>query len=366
MTVPDFLELATRLQVIWPSVAAQDQQHVDEGKLTAELLHSRYGPIIERKEREEVDRQRRAAEAEARRLEREAEEAARIEKLRLDAAEKAESIAQSAYRKEKSNLSEATPEYLQQELLASKASALSAQAGDATECAVREDVVEFLSSIKTHESLLAKHSETTAELAQAIADIQEAKVEIQKDLDLTLPDLDAAFKGLSALRKVDVHEIRALRRPPDGIVLALEALCIMFQVSPIKVRDPNSGAKIDDYLDPSRRLICDGRLLQDMLVYDKDNIPQAVIHKIQRLIDRDDFNPEALHRVSLFAASICMWVRAMYSYHWVSQKLAPQKKLLHELEQVPEQLHFLAEAFLACAKTWAERLKHETGRCQAC
>ena len=47
---------------------------------------------------------------------------------------------------------------------------------------------------------------------------------------------DAAVASLKSLNKGDVVEVRALQRPPLGVKLVIEAICIMKEVKPKKVR----------------------------------------------------------------------------------------------------------------------------------
>ena len=46
---------------------------------------------------------------------------------------------------------------------------------------------------------------------------------------------DAAVASLKSLNKGDVVEVRALQRPPLGVKLVIEAVCIMKEVKPKKV-----------------------------------------------------------------------------------------------------------------------------------
>ena len=48
--------------------------------------------------------------------------------------------------------------------------------------------------------------------------------------------------SLKSLNKGDVVEVRALQRPPLGVKLVIEAICIMKEVKPKKVSRPLSFA----------------------------------------------------------------------------------------------------------------------------
>lgn len=36
-------------------------------------------------------------------------------------------------------------------------------------------------------------------------------------------------------------------KPPNGVKLVMEALCLMFGIKPEKVKDAETGKKVDDY-----------------------------------------------------------------------------------------------------------------------
>eukprot|EP00959_Pyramimonas_sp_CCMP1952_P115431 2413118-Pyramimonas_sp.AAC.2 len=76
------------------------------------------------------------------------------------------------------------------------------------------------------------------------------------------------------------------------------------------------GAKVADYWEASTKLLADPTgFLDSLMTYDKENIPADVIKKISPYIDREDFTPEAISKVSKACTSICMWARAMHTYY---------------------------------------------------
>jgi len=58
------------------------------------------------------------------------------------------------------------------------------------------------------------------------------------------------------------------------------------------------GTKIDDYTESARTLLSDpGKFLDMLFTYDKENIPEAVIQKIEPYINNDKFTPAAIAQV---------------------------------------------------------------------
>ncbi|XP_078481026.1 dynein axonemal heavy chain 1-like isoform X3 [Ciona intestinalis] len=166
-----------------------------------------------------------------------------------------------------------------------------------------------------------------AETSQAIAE------DAQRDLDEALPALEAALASLKSLNKNDVTEVRAMMRPPAGVRMVIEAVCIMQSVKAKKVAGEKIGTKVDDYWEPGKALLQDpGKFLDSLFKYDKDNIPETAITKIQPYIDNEDFMPAAIAKVSKACTSICQWVRAMHKYHHVAKAVAPKRAALAQAQ----------------------------------
>ena len=64
------------------------------------------------------------------------------------------------------------------------------------------------------------------------------------------------------------------------------------------------------------------------MTYDKDNIEDHVVAKIEPYIVMEEFTPEAVQKVSKACTSICMWVRAMHKYHHVAKAVEPKRAAL--------------------------------------
>ncbi|KAK2534504.1 hypothetical protein Q9966_007154 [Columba livia] len=131
-----------------------------------------------------------------------------------------------------------------------------------------------------------------------------------------------------------VLKVRAMQRPPPGVKLVIEAVCIMKEVKPKKVPGEKLGTKVDDYWEPGRGLLQDpGKFLDNLFKYDKDNIPETVISAIQPYIDNPEFQPAAIAKVSKACTSICQWVRAMHKYHFVAKAVEPKRRAWQEAEE---------------------------------
>jgi dynein heavy chain len=96
----------------------------------------------------------------------------------------------------------------------------------------------------------------------------------------------------------------------------------MFEVKPVKVAAADGKGKEDNYWEAAKKeLLVDPRLLERMMNYDKDNIPDAVITKVMPLYNDPEFDPERIKKASLAAMGICKWVRAMVVYNGVAKEV---------------------------------------------
>ena len=88
-----------------------------------------------------------------------------------------------------------------------------------------------------------------------------------------MPILEAAIAALDTLTPAEISEIKAMRNPPRGVKLVMEALCVVKKVGPVKVADPSGNGKTTlDYWQPTLKFILsDPKLLRSLVEYDKDN-----------------------------------------------------------------------------------------------
>ncbi|KAI8903374.1 dynein heavy chain, N-terminal region 2-domain-containing protein [Gorgonomyces haynaldii] len=161
------------------------------------------------------------------------------------------------------------------------------------------------------------------------------KDDCEAQLAEAIPALNAALAALNTLKPADITVLKSMKSPPSGVKLVMEAVCVMKDIKPVKIPDPaGSGKKIEDYWGPSKTLMSDMKFLESLKVYDKDNIPPAIMKVIRsKYIDNPEFDPEIIKSASSAAEGLCRWVRAMESYDRVAKVVAPKKEALAEAEK---------------------------------
>ena len=200
-----------------------------------------------------------------------------------------------------------------------------------------EEVEETLKVVdKETEQAEAKRAVVEKEEAVANVKAQAAKAikdECEAELAEAIPLLEAAISALNTLTKNDITLVKSMKNPPVAIKTVMETVCIMLEVKPKRINDPNNPVKkIDDYWSPSQGLLGDSTFLATLQKYDKDNIKPAIITKIRPFLDREDFQPENVKKAAKAAYGLCQWVRAMEAYDRVAKVVAPKKQKLAESE----------------------------------
>ena len=90
-------------------------------------------------------------------------------------------------------------------------------------------------------------------------------------------------------------------RPDASFQALMQACCIMFEEKPKMVDDPaRPGKKAASFWEPAKRLLNDPTKFLDSLInFDKENIKEATIQKIEPYIAMEEFTTEAVARVRL-------------------------------------------------------------------
>uniref|UniRef100_A0A1A9WZZ0 Dynein axonemal heavy chain 7 n=1 Tax=Glossina brevipalpis TaxID=37001 RepID=A0A1A9WZZ0_9MUSC len=230
------------------------------------------------------------------------------------------------------------------------------------------------SKVAAEQRELVKQDEAAAKEQAAIA--MAIKEECDAKLGEALPILNMALAALNTLTSADIAVVKTMKSPPIGVRIVMEAVCILKDLKPEKVPNPSGVGTIEDYWGPSKRVLSDIKFLDSLLNFDKDNIPVAVMEKLQkRILNNENFDPDKVKSASTACEGLCRWVLALAKYDVVAKVVAPKKIALAKAEQtyqiaqklLGEKLAQLArvEANLAAIQRILEQQLREYGTLQA-
>ncbi|KAK7101371.1 hypothetical protein V1264_019760 [Littorina saxatilis] len=166
------------------------------------------------------------------------------------------------------------------------------------------------------------------------ADSTALKDECEMELAEAMPALEAALAALDTLKPADITIVKSMKSPPGGVKLVMAAVCVMKDIKPEKIPDPNNpGSKMLDYWGNAKRMLSDFSFLTSLREYDKDNIPEHVMAKIRKeFMTNPDFDPAKVAKASSAAEGLCKWIMAMEMYDRIAKVVAPKKVKLEEAE----------------------------------
>jgi len=180
-----------------------------------------------------------------------------------------------------------------------------------------------------------------------------------------LPALDVALECLRKLKLGHLQEIKAFAKPPAGVKLTMEAVCVMFGIAPITKRDPNrQGSYIHDYWKASQKLLADPVAMLARMFKLTDETLVGTIETMAAIgpyVRMPAFDPDVIKKASLACEAMCLWVRAMYKHH-LSKALVAEPKVTTQ-EQTLGQHKATAEEMCSflCASLLLSRLRSERG-----
>ena len=175
---------------------------------------------------------------------------------------------------------------------------------------------------------LEKQTEDAAEIEKTTA-VEEAaakkifdevsgiKSDCEKVLSEAMPALKKALGALDTLDKGDIGEMKNYAKPPEDLVLVMDAVCVLL--------DKKTG------WDEAKKLMANPNgFIETLKAYDKDNIPAKTLKKLKKYIENPAFEPDLIAKKSVAGKSICMFCCAMDKYAEVKKIVEPKEAKLKE------------------------------------
>jgi dynein heavy chain len=167
---------------------------------------------------------------------------------------------------------------------------------------------------------IGKEKEETLQLA-AEADAELKKAE---------PALLAAQAAIEMLDKKYIAEIKSFNTPPPDVATVMNAVMIVLGKEPSWV--------------VAKKELADSNFIKKVMDFDKENISQVILKKIEKYTRMDNFKPEHVTKISLAAGALCSWVRSLEDYSKALKVVAPKRaKKAYAEEQLRKKMAILEE-----------------------
>ena len=143
------------------------------------------------------------------------------------------------------------------------------------------------------------------EEAKALAD------DAQKDLAKAMPAMEAAVDALDKLDKQAMAEVKVYPKPPEMVMKTMAAVMTVME-------KPTTWAQAKQELN-------DVNFLNKLKNFDKENISNATLKKIEKFTNDEHFTPSSVVKVSSAAGALCQWVHAMKTFSDVYREVEPKR-----------------------------------------
>ena len=169
------------------------------------------------------------------------------------------------------------------------------------------------------------------EALQAAADVSALIEEMTEDLHSRV--LTDAHNQLQSLSRMDVGEVKMLKKMPRQLEQVLAAVCILLGIKPVKIRSADDPTrKMSSYTDPARKLMSDPHFLSRLMDFDETRVAPQTLDALGSYIDDEDFMPDNLMKSSRLGGALCTWVRSIHVCAQQARALQPQRERLAQME----------------------------------
>lgn len=168
------------------------------------------------------------------------------------------------------------------------------------------------------------------------AEVSKIKGDADADLAVALPALENAVKKVKEINVNDFYELKAVNTPGPTIVACFQVVCFLLLKND-KPKKPNDPKKIpydpDGWFELSKQKLLSEpkKFLNDMINYDKDNIPDTLIAKIKPLMEKEELSEKKVTSASGALVAVRVWILAMITYHEVLKIVNPKKAIAAEM-----------------------------------
>ncbi|KAJ3019014.1 UNVERIFIED_CONTAM: hypothetical protein HDU68_010891 [Siphonaria sp. JEL0065] len=158
------------------------------------------------------------------------------------------------------------------------------------------------------------------EIAKQSILIEERSAIVKRDLANCEPMVAEAQQSVSAIKKQQLTEVRAMGNPPETVKLAMESVCILL------------GAKIVDWKSV-QAIIRKDDFIASIVNYSTDKMTKRIRDEITKnYLSNPKFNFETVNHASVACGPLVKWVIAQVNYSSILDSVGPLRAEVQELE----------------------------------
>ena len=140
---------------------------------------------------------------------------------------------------------------------------------------------------------------------------------------------------MKELKKDDLTFIGSIKKPTPTVVLGMEVSCHMMDLKPKKANIGRVDGDTNGYFDMARSNLLNNTnaFMASMINYDKENIPESTVKKVNAILNSDEFSIEKVRSAAVALVAIQKWASAMMSYHHLLKTVNPKRQKVAEMNE---------------------------------
>ena len=160
------------------------------------------------------------------------------------------------------------------------------------------------------------------ELLLESQEAEELEKECRESLDKAIPDMEEAIEALKKLSKLDLSELKTMRKPPKAIRLLMSAVCIVINEDPTRVKTKDGQNYVDDYWPTAtgKRVLGNPKLLDILTSFGQmeDQLDPESMAKAEEVLQNPDFDYKNIARASMAGKGISLFHNLYRFIHLVN------------------------------------------------
>lgn len=127
----------------------------------------------------------------------------------------------------------------------------------------------------------------------------------------------------------------SIKKPTPAVVLGMEISCYMMGLKAKKTNVGKVDGDTNGYFDLARSNLLNnpGAFMQKMVDFDKENIPESTVKRVNAILNSEEFTLEKVKTASQALVAIHKWVSAMMQYHELLKIVNPKRLKVAEMNE---------------------------------
>jgi len=159
------------------------------------------------------------------------------------------------------------------------------------------------------------------EVSVQALEVKSIKDEVELELEEARPAMEEAKGALEVLNDDDLNEVKSFPKPPEAVVMTLEAILTYF-------KEPKTDWAA------AKKIMGDKNFKEKLKNFEVEKLTNKTLEKVRKIIRKKQFDPDDIARKAKAAACLAKWCIASEKYAVIRQKVKPLEEKLAKTTEI--------------------------------